>query len=214
MQLCIALCLVLFIYKINIIKINTNTNTMTINIFFLGAPGVGKSTLAHGLLYWLGKHLHLSTGFVEESAKGLTWKGHTEQLNNQLYVSGLLWENIISIQGKCDVLICDTHPLVSDVYSSHIYKEVLNLEPLYRTIEPNSICVIVDPPLDLHKNYNNDGREHNYENSMYIWTQIQDIIIPKLNSVASIKVDRNITLKELGNKTSTLINSIRQKTYA
>jgi GTPase SAR1 family protein len=73
-QLCIALCLVLFIYKINIIKINTNI--MTINIFFLGAPSVGKSTLAHGLMYWLGKHLHLSTGFIEESAKELTWKRH------------------------------------------------------------------------------------------------------------------------------------------
>lgn len=187
---------------------------MTINLFFLGAPGVGKSTLAHGLLYWLSKHLHLSTGFVEESAKGLTWKGHTEQLNNQLYVSGLLWENIISIQGKCDVLICDTHPLVSDVYSSNLYKEVLNMESLYRTIEPDSICVIVEPPLNLEHNFNKDGREHDYESSMYIWTQIQKIIIPRLNSVTTINVDRNITLEKLGNKTSTLINYIQQKTYA
>ena len=187
---------------------------MTINIFFLGAPGVGKSTLAHGLLYWLGKHLHLSTSFVEESAKGLTWKGHTEQLNNQLYVSGLLWEGIMSIQGKCDVLICDTHPLVNDVYSSNLYKEALSMESLYRTIEPNSICVIVEPPLDLHKNYNNDGRQHDYKNSMYIWTQIQDIIIPKLSDKTTINVDRDVPLQELGDKTSELINSIQQKTYA
>jgi adenylate kinase family enzyme len=187
---------------------------MTINIFFLGAPGVGKSTLAHGLMYWLGKHLHLSTGFVEESAKGLTWKGHTEQLNNQLYVSGLLWESIISVQGKCDVLICDTHILVSDVYSSTLYKEVLNMESLYKTIEPNSICVIVEPPSDLQHNYNNDGREHDYENSMYVWTQIQDIIIPKLSDKTTLNINRNISLEELGDKISTLINSIQQKNYA
>lgn len=115
----------------------------------------------------------------------------------------------MSIQG---IIICDTHLLVSDVYSSNLYKEVLNMESLYRTVEPNSICVIVEPPLNLEHNFNKDGREHNYENSMYIW--IQKIIIPKLNPKTTLSVNRDVPLQEFGDKTSKLINSIQQKNYA
>lgn len=184
---------------------------MTINIFFLGAPGVGKSTLAHGLMYELNYHHHFSTGFVEESAKGLTWKGNTEQLSNQLYVSATLWENICSLQNKCDVLVCDSHLLVNEIYSSLLYKNVINMVPLYKSIETNSISIIVEPTSDLESNYNQEGRNQDFSSSNFVWSQIQELIIPKLNTENTLRVNRDIHLKDLETQVISKITSIQQK---
>lgn len=172
---------------------------MTKNIFFLGSPGVGKSTLAHGLVYGLSKE-GLRVGFLEESAKYLTWRGHKEQLDNQLYVSGLFWEGIMSLQNKCDLLVCDSHPLVGMAYASGAYREGMNLFTLYQYIEHNSLCVIVEPTEDLIDDYDTAGRNEGYMGSMYIWEVIKNEVIPRLDSQYVLRVNRDTSLLDLVDK--------------
>lgn len=44
---------------------------------------------------------------------------------------------------------------------------------------------------------------------MEIWSHIHDVIIPRLNPKTTISVDRDITLKELGDKVIPLIMYIK-----
>lgn len=177
---------------------------MTTNILFLGAPGTGKSTLAHGLTYSLStQHLHVA--YVEESAKAMCYREQSILLSNQLYVSALLWESIMTLQDKCDVLICDSHPLVGLVYTSPFYKEVLNLELLYKSIN-KSISIVVEPLPDLERDYVYEGRQQDYQGSMTVWKCIKEEVLPLLDKSSTLYVNRNIPIDEL---THMVINLIK-----
>jgi len=178
---------------------------MTSNVFFLGSPCVGKSTLSHGLTYELSKR-GMSVAFVEESARRLTNRGLYSQMDNQLYVSGLYWEDILSVQDKCDVLVSDSHPLVGIVYCSNVYKQALNLETLYKSISDKSICIVVEPPLNMKENYDSTCRQQDYEGSMHVWLLIKNQVIPLLDPSHVLYVNRNVSLDELSNKVINLFN--------
>lgn len=89
---------------------------MTIIINLFGAPGCGKSTTAAGLFYYMklaGKEVELVTEF----AKDLTWAERTDELNNQLFVSGNQWNRLTRLLGKVDYIVTDAPILAGIVFS-------------------------------------------------------------------------------------------------
>lgn len=180
---------------------------VTTNIFFLGGPGVGKSTLTHGLVYELSK-TGLCTQFIEESAKSLVYKGHKEQLDNQVLVSGLYWDSIMSVQGKCDLMVSDSHILVGMVYSSNTYAPVINLVPLYASIANTSMCVVVEPPHDLKESYEQRGREQDFQESLRMGEKIKDYVLSYVPPSRRVYTHRDEDLEVLKDKVLSVIHEI------
>ena len=76
-----------------------------INLF--GGPGTGKSTLAAALFADL-KMKGINAELVTEFAKDLVWTERTKELKDQVYIFGKMYHKLWRLQGKVDVVICDS----------------------------------------------------------------------------------------------------------
>jgi adenylate kinase family enzyme len=95
---------------------------MTKVINLLAGPGAGKSTLAAELfaeMKWDG----ISCELVGEVAKELTWEGHHNVLEDQLYVSAMQNRRLQRLLGKVDYIITDSPLILCHVYMSQAYKD-------------------------------------------------------------------------------------------
>ena len=86
-----------------------------INLF--GGPGPGKSTLAAALFADL-KMKGVNVELVTEFAKDLVWTERTKELKDQVYIFGKMYHKLWRLQGKVDVVICDS-PLPLCIYYSN-----------------------------------------------------------------------------------------------
>jgi hypothetical protein len=94
--------------------------TKVINLW--AGPGAGKSTIAADLfaaMKWEGHNVEL----INEVAKELTWEGHFNVLEDQLYVSALQNRKQERLLGKVDWIITDSPLLLCVTYMPTHYKE-------------------------------------------------------------------------------------------
>lgn len=87
---------------------------------FFGAPGAGKSTAALGLTYQL-KRRWVNAEYVPEFAKDLVWRETAHLLRHQLFVFAEQQLRIDCLEGKVDVVVCDSPLLLSAFYSPEDY---------------------------------------------------------------------------------------------
>lgn len=87
--------------------------TTVINLF--GGPGIGKSTVAAGLLYNL-KSMGKSTELVSEYAKDVTYEGSHALLENQLHIFAEQCRRQYRLVDKVDFIVTDSPLILSNVY--------------------------------------------------------------------------------------------------
>ncbi len=168
-----------------------------INLF--GGPGIGKSSIASGLIYKLKKR-HISCDNPYEFPKLLAWDDNYSAIQDQLYVLANQHRGIVKSYNKVDYVVLDSPILLSLVYKN-LYNGNNYPSSLYGKL-------FEDMVLDLHKKYdniniflnrnteefsfNNKERYQNIEESIAIDTQIKKLLTD--NSI-------NFTEIEVGNKT-------------
>lgn len=94
---------------------------MTKVLNFWAGPGSGKSTIASDLfasMKWEGYNVEL----INEVAKELTWEGHHNLLEDQLYVSAMQNRKLQRLVGKVDYIITDSPLLMCVAYIPKHYK--------------------------------------------------------------------------------------------
>ena len=84
-------------------------------INFFGGPGCGKSTTAAGLFYKL-KKAGINVELINEYAKDKVWEGHTNILEDQLYVFAKQLRKIRRLENKVDIVISDSPILLGAYY--------------------------------------------------------------------------------------------------
>ena len=89
--------------------------TKIINLF--GGAGIGKSSIAGGLLHQLKKR-HYSVDAPYEFPKALAWDSNTEAVKDQLFVIGNQHRGITRSWGKVDYIIMDSPILLALVYKN------------------------------------------------------------------------------------------------
>lgn len=88
---------------------------MTLYVNLFAGPGAGKSTVAAGVFYEL-KMSGVNAELVPEFAKTLVWEDRKNTLANQIYVSAKQFEMITRLQGKADVIVCDSPVFLGTCY--------------------------------------------------------------------------------------------------
>ena len=90
-------------------------NTTVVNLF--GGPGVGKSTLACGLFYFM-KIKHLNAELVREYVKAWAWESRPIGEYDQFYISGKQAKYESLLYNKVEFLITDCPIILSPIYES------------------------------------------------------------------------------------------------
>lgn len=92
--------------------------TQIINLF--GGPGVGKSTIASGIFFYLKQH-RVSCELVTEYAKTLTWENRQATLQCQPYVFGKQLYSLEVLIDQVDVIVTDSPICLSLFYQAFKY---------------------------------------------------------------------------------------------
>ena len=87
-----------------------------INLF--GGPGIGKSSIAAGLVYKL-KRKHISCDAPYEFPKALAWDNNGVAIKDQMYVIANQHRGIAKSYGKVQYIIVDSPILLSLVYKNY-----------------------------------------------------------------------------------------------
>ena len=137
---------------------------------FLGGPGCGKSTVAaqtFAELKWRGINCEL----VTEYAKDLVWGKNLATLENQIYVFAKQHHRIYRLLGQVDYIITDSPFLLSVFYDK---TKDTNFQRLVMSEfnKMNNINFF----LERRKDFKQDGRIHNLEESEAIDKAIKGLL--------------------------------------
>ena len=136
-------------------------------ISLMGAPGTGKSTLAHGLFYFIRSQFpYIRAEFVSEFAKELMWT--YQPFVSQTYITGNQFNRMKILEGKVDLVISESCLLNGLLYEeSWDYKHMRNtIWDLYGQFD--NLIVYTGPP---PKDYESTGRHQGYEESLKIYNE-------------------------------------------
>lgn len=158
--------------KIEIDKVEKKKNSTCIAI--LGAPGAGKSTVAHGIMYEF-KRVPLSVEMALEFAKEEVYENHLQEIvNDQLYIMGEQNRRIARCIGKVDYIITDSPlPICSVHTDSNLLKEVA-----FSTFDKTENYIIF---IKRAKNvkYDTEGRTEDEETSRKISETLEESLISR-----------------------------------
>jgi GTPase SAR1 family protein len=167
-----------------------------INLF--GGPGVGKSSIAAGLIHKL-KKKHISCDAPYEFPKVLAWDNNKEAIKDQLYVLANQHRGIAKSYGKVDYIVVDSPIILSMVYKDYYNNPTEYPSCLYLEEFDNLI-------LKMHNYYDNvnivlvrskDGehnekeRYHNLNESIELDTTIVGTLNKYNNNFIEVPVDEN-----------------------
>ena len=93
--------------------------TIVLNI--IGGPGAGKTTIASEVFVRL-KKLNVDCENVFEFAKELVWSQRNNAFNDRLYMHAMQNHRLFLINGKVEVIVCDSPLLLTSIYN-HFYLE-------------------------------------------------------------------------------------------
>jgi len=88
---------------------------MTKIICLCGGPGVGKSTVSTGVFTAL-KQRRISSEYVSEYAKEITWEGTHKLLENQIHVFAEQYRRQFRLLNKVEYVVTDSPLLFNSIY--------------------------------------------------------------------------------------------------
>lgn len=147
-------------------------NTVVVNMF--AGPGAGKTTCAWEIASALKKRGRV-VEYVSEVAKEYVWDGNTEMLDGSIKSQRSLLEEqdrrVQRLMGKVEVIVTDSPILLNAIYLKEQNAD-FNSEVINRFKKQRNFNVFVE----RGKKYEKEGRIHNYEESLNIDQQIQDLL--------------------------------------
>lgn len=147
-------------------------NTVVVNMF--AGPGAGKTTCAWEIASALKKRGRV-VEYVSEVAKEYVWDENTEMLDGSIKNQRSLFEEqdrrVQRLMGKVEVIVTDSPILLNAIYLKEKNAD-FNNEVINRFKKQRNFNVFVE----RGKKYEKEGRIHNYEESLNIDKQIQDLL--------------------------------------
>ncbi len=161
--------------------------TTIINL--LGQPGASKSTTAAGLFFQM-KHNGYNVELVTELAKDITWEGHNNLLDDQLYLLANQNRRLERLRGKVQYIITDSPILLGLAYikpehPDSLKRLILDIFNSYYNI--NFFIERVKPYVQI-------GRNQTEEEAAQISDKILGILYDNKISYSKIKGDRSAPL--------------------
>lgn len=153
-------------------------------IQLIAAPGVGKSTTAAGVFYYL-KLAGFDVEIASEYAKELTWHDRQSCMECQPYLFGKQLYRVEKLLGKVEFIITDSPLILSAFYAADKYPPSFKqfIVDTYKSL-PNMNFL-----LERTKPYNPNGRNQTLEESEEIQRKIIDIL--DTNSIVYERVKAN-----------------------
>ena len=151
----------------------------TIIVNLLAGPGVGKSTTAAGVFYWL-KSKNVNAEIAPEYAKEVVWEENYKQLINQVAVLGHQHHRIFRLLDKVDVIITDSPILLVNAYTDNEDVKKLALSEFNKF---NNLNIL----LMRSKEYNPKGRMQTEQQAIEKDNEILNIL--KENNVPYLEYD-------------------------
>lgn len=167
-----------------------------ININLFGGPGLGKSTSSAGLFAKM-KRNHMNVEYVTEVAKDLVYSHDFFTLKDQMMVFARQHHNLFKMEGQVDYLVHDSPILLSLIYlqeTVHLPKKEMTDLILKVFNSYNNINIFLERDLTLK--FQENGRNHNLEESLEIDKQIEQMLIDNNIKYYKIKVGKN-TIKKI-----------------
>jgi hypothetical protein len=143
-------------------------DTLFVNLF--GGPGISKSTSAGGIFSLLKLH-GVDCEYINEYAKKKVWEGSTAVLRNQAYVYGNQYHDNWIMDGKVDVAVTDSPPLLSVFYDPDRSVHLRNLV-VEQFRRQRSLNVLIERT----NKYNPNGRLQTEEEARAIDGQIKSLL--------------------------------------
>lgn len=153
-------------------------DTTVVNLF--GGPGTGKSTKAMILAGEL-KTQGISTEFVHEFAKDLTWEQRHMALAFQPYIAGKQQYHVHRLLGQVDIVVTDSPYLLSAIYKGDGYTNFLGNHLISCFKQLDTVNIFLKRDSSLHP-YNEEGRGQTEEEAIKIDNKILSFL--RRNSVA------------------------------
>lgn len=160
--------------------IRKNKKTAIINLF--GGPGVGKSTAA-AVIYAQMKFRGLSCEYIPEFAKELAYTSDLDTLDNQFYVSAIQYHRQYKLIGRVDYIVTDSPVLQGKIYN----RQFAGLDNLLAEIHAKTNSINIFLRRDEDAAFEEDGRVHNYQESVYIDMQTEKMLIEHEVHYASVQ---------------------------
>lgn len=167
---------------------------LLVNMF--GGPGVGKTTMSYGLLYYL-KSLGIDIEYSNEYAKELLQEVRTNVMQtDQLYILAKQHRKIFRCRGKVDYMVNDSPLLLSNIYyntdniydAAHFKPFVHNLFHKYPSL---NVVVVRNPAFE----YESRGRVQSEDQAKVVDIEVQNYLdtnnvpyIPLMSCAESVKL--------------------------
>ena len=145
-------------------------NTLVVNLY--GGPGVGKSTTAAGVFYFL-KYWGVTAELVTEFAKDLVWEQRHRTLEDQVYVFGKQQHRITRLLGEVDVIVTDSPIMLTPVYSGG--NAALNNLAYQMHLDMNTMDFYIVRNTKSHP-YNERGRYQNLNQAEQVDRDIKKVL--------------------------------------
>lgn len=171
--------------------------TKIINLF--GGAGIGKSSIAGGLLHQLKKR-HYSVDAPYEFPKVLAWDSNSEAIKDQLFVIGNQHRGITRSWGNVDYIIMDSPILLAlvyknlynkakDEYPSCLYGDgfdfmIANIHNYY-----DNVNIFIKR---THSDFEDIGRYQNLEESVMVDDKIKETLNELNVKYYEIQPDNNV----------------------
>ena len=158
--------------------------TKVINLW--AGPGAGKSTIAADLfaeMKWMGINVEL----INETAKELTWEGHHNILQDQLYVSAMQNRKLQRLIDKVDWIITDSPLLLCAAYIPDHYKSSFldMIVDMWNQYDNESFFIVREKP------YNPVGRNQDEVGAKQLDSDIYQLMGNHINTWHSVNGNRN-----------------------
>ena len=142
----------------------------TLVVCMYGGPGVGKTTMACGVVSDL-KANHINVEYVDEYVKHLVYQNRQDALNDQIYLFAKQRHRIATLLGKTDVIVTDSPFFMYFVYDK---EQRPTLETL--TVEEHNKMWTYNIFLQRIHPYVSEGRIQNEDGAKRIDNDILNLL--------------------------------------
>ena len=136
-------------------------------ISLMGAPGTGKSTLAHGLFYFIRCQFpYIRAEFVSEYAKEMVWR--REPFLSQSYISGNQFNRVKILEDKVDLVVNEC-AILNGLFYRETWDHFGMKDALWGLHDNSDNYIVHTGPLP--KQFEEAGRNKGYEESLEIYKE-------------------------------------------